>query len=43
VPNLIDLAASFANDAPYKIIRDVDLLGLKLLWRGVVVRWRGRC
>lgn len=43
VPNLIDFAAAFANDAPYEIVRDVNLLGLKLLWRGIVMRRGRRC
>ena len=33
VPNLVDLRTSFTNNAPNKIVRDIDLLSLELLWR----------
>ena len=42
VPDLVDLASTFANYTAYQVVRDVDLLCLELL-RGIVVRrgWWG--
>jgi hypothetical protein len=40
VPNFIDLATTFADDAPDEVVWDVNLLGLQLLRRVTAVRWR---
>lgn len=42
MPNFIDLATSFANDTPDKIVGNIYLLGLKLLGRMVTRRRGGR-
>lgn len=35
--DLVDLRTSFTDDASNEVIRDIDLLGLELLWRIVMV------
>jgi hypothetical protein len=44
VPDFVDLASAFPDDATDEIVRNVDLLRLQLLWRllGVVLWRRGR-
>lgn len=42
VANLVDLATSLSNDTAYKVVRDINLLGLKLLGRVMLRRRRPR-